>query len=111
MNKYELYFLPTRVVKEYKAIMGDNKYITTPIIKRKVSAAINATKDTREELSEDLYIHRFGKLEIILERNTKTVRKINEINPIEIDNKIGCVYGKVCKYFGLNQSRKGFKRY
>lgn len=108
-----LYFVPTRVVNEFRNIRFNFNNLTIPIIKRKLTAMIHATHWKRELIDNKnkIYKHEFNGIVMIVEENKKCVHKVYT-NPLsrKDDGRSGKYYIKICKELGLNSDRYNFKR-
>jgi len=106
---YPLYFLPKRVVEEYQTKIHNAKSLTTPIIKRKISAMIHATKYCRIDLGNGKYKHRFGHCKMVVEENNQTVSKVEYTIIGSVHGSDGKFYDRLCKeYYGLNDKHTEF---
>jgi len=106
---YPLYFIPKRVIQEYQKHINGGKSLTTPIIKRKISAMINATKYCRIDLGNNKYQHRFGHCKMIVEENNLIVSKVEYTIVGSVNGSDGKLYNRICKeYYGLNDKHTEF---
>lgn len=109
-----LYFVPTRVANEFKRIRLNNRNLTMPIIKRKLTAMIRATKWRRELINEEnqIYKHEFNGIVMVVEENKRCVSRVRS-NPLsrKDDSRSSSYYVKICKQLGLNSNRNNFKKY
>lgn len=105
-----LYFVPTRVANEYKAMNEKFDDLTMPVIKRKLTAMIWATKWKRELIDEEnnIYQYDFNGIVIIVEEDNKCVQRIY-LNPFTKDDGMSARnYNKICKSMGLNSKKNDF---
>jgi len=107
-----LYFVPTRVANEFRSIRVKFDDSTIPIIKRKLTAMIQATHWRRELIDSEnnIYKHEFNGIIIIVEENKKCVQRVYT-NPLsdKDDTLSGNNYRRICKNMGLNSDRVNFK--
>lgn len=107
-----LYFVPDRVAQEFKLLIKRPEKHTIPIIKRKLTAMINAT-DWRKELVDEkdqVYRHVFHDMVILVEHKNQCVRKV--YRNIEFlnnrDTRSAKYYNINCKVLGLNSDHTDF---
>lgn len=105
-KKYEWYFIPTRVINEFKDRIDCN--LTTPIIRRKLSAMIYATMKNRIEIGNDVFTHKFGNMEIIVEEKVKVIKEVKYVISVSHGEQEGHYYNILCKRFGLNDAHNAF---
>jgi len=106
---YQLYFLPKRVIQEYQQHIHGGKNLTSPIISRRVSAMIYATKYCRVDLGNGKYQHRFGHCKITVEENAKVVSKIEYTIVGNVSGSDGKFYNELCKVcYRLNDKHTDF---
>lgn len=105
-NKFDWYTIPTWVIDEYNSGVGDK--LTAPIIKRRVNAMVYATMRDRVKIADNVYKHRFSRLEILVEDESKIIRKISYIEKLKPQNFETSIYSSLCKSYGLNSDRNDF---
>ena len=68
-----LLFVPTRVANEFRNVRIKYNNLTIPLIKRKITAMVEATKWRRELIDEEkcIYKHEFNGIVIIVERKNR----------------------------------------
>lgn len=106
-----LYFVPTRVADEYRDFVSKPYKHTIPIIKRKLTAMIHATKWCRELIDEEknIYKHYFNGITLIVDEDNYCVVKVSK-KPYSLNNdeRSGSYYHDICKRLGLNSERNDF---
>jgi len=106
-ENYKYYFIPSRVISEFKSEIANDDKINPPILKRKITAMIYATKQSRVKIKDNVYVHKFEEIEITVEEDTKIVSKIN--NCSKIKNLINFrLYNELCKAYDLNSDHTDF---
>lgn len=104
---YEKYFIPTRVANDFINITGED--ITIPIIKRKLSAMIYATMNSRILISNNVYKHNYYNLEIIVEEEEKIVREVKYVSVEVVNKQSKKLYRKGCWHYGYNRDKNDFE--
>ena len=105
-----LYFVPNRVAEEYRQFVDKPHKHNMPVIKRKLSAMVYATKWRRELIDEEkqIYRHNFNGIILIVEDKNHCISSVSKKFELTSDIKSTCFYKQNCRNMGLNSNRDDF---
>lgn len=103
---YSLFYVPKNVVEEYNN--NSEIKLTKAVLKRKLSAMIYATMQTKEKLNNGLYLHKFNTYEIVANLKAKVVNSVVLREKTGINSGAYRLYQDLCKSYELDGDRIDF---